>query len=308
MEENKVVNDTASFGGDVPPILPDGWEKGENLLVEEDDELAKLLADGQEADPSLSPENNDVPAAPTAPTTGDAGGAEVPDAGTEPPQTDPDGGKLVEPPASRKLLLRVNHEDQEVDINAMSDDELRVLLQKGKAFDAMKDAENKRTYQQVYQEQVDAGMTEAAARMVAKDAAGGRTYALPNEEDDPQTAEPPASAQPAGAPKMGQTRDLRAEVEQLRALYPDVKEMPDEVAKSISQGVPVITAYLAYRDKQSAQTAADLRKENQILKQNAANSTKAPVRGVTGGDSTPPKKKSLFEEGFDAGFKWGMTR
>lgn len=305
MEDNKVVIDTASFGGDVPPILPDGWENGKDLLAEEDDDLAKLLADGQEADPAENPENNDVPAATPALTTGGEDGAEVPDAETEPQQTDPDGGKPVEPPASRKLVLRVNHEDQEVDINAMGDDELRALLQKGKAFDAMKDAENKRIYQQVYQEQVDAGMTEAAARVIAKDAAGGRAYALTDGEVDPPEAEPSVQTTPADAPKTSQTRDLRAEVEQLRALYPDVKEMPDEVAKAISQGVPVITAYLAYRDKQSAQTAANLRKENQILKQNAANSAKAPVRGVTGGDNAPPKKKSLFEEGFDAGFKWG---
>ena len=80
--------------------------------------------------------------------------------------------------------------------------------------------------------------------------------------------------------------------------------MPDEVAKAVSQGVPVITAYLAYRERQSAKAAATLQRENQILKQNAANSAKAPVRGVTGGDSTPPKKKSLFEEGFDAGLNW----
>ena len=192
--------------------------------------------------------------------------------------------------------MKVNHDEQEVDIDAMSDDELRALLQKGKAFDAMKDAENKRTYRKVYQEQIDAGMTEAAARMIAKDAAEGNAYALTDDEG--------TTPAPAAAPVEAQTRDLRAEVEQLRALYPEIKEMPDEVAKAVSQGVPVITAYLAYRERQSAKAAATLQRENQILKQNAANSAKAPVRGVTGGDSTPPKKRSLFEEGFDAGLNW----
>lgn len=302
MEENKVVNDTASFDGDVAPILPDGWKDGDNLFVDGEDELAKLLADGQETEPSLEPENGDAKPVDAAPTTGETDTGAVEDAGAQDTQTPPDGDGAGAPRASRKLLLKVNHDEQEVDIDAMSDDELRALLQKGKAFDAMKDAENKRNYRKVYQEQIDAGMTEAAARMIAKDAAGGNAYALSDEEDNPPAAAPVTTPAPvAAAPK---TRDLRAEVEQLRALYPDVREMPDEVAASVSQGVPVITAYLAYREKQSAKAAATLKKENQILKQNAANSAKAPVRGVTGGDSTPPKKKSLFEEGFDAGFNW----
>lgn len=301
MEENKVVSDTASFDGDVSPILPDGWEEGKDLFAEGEDELAKLLADGQATEEPAKPEDKDAEPAPSAPTTDTKDGGEGSDAGATGSQTPPDGEVEEQPAASRKLTLKVNHEEQEVDINAMSDDELRALLQKGKAFDAMKDAENKRTYRKVYQEQIDAGMTEAAARMVAKDAAEGHAYALTDEEEPPTPA-PAAPAMPvAPAPK---TRDLRAEVEQLRALYPDVKEMPDEVAKAVSQGIPVLTAYLAYRDRQSAQAAATLRKENQILKQNAANSAKAPVRGVTGGDNAPPKKKSIFEEGFDAGFNW----
>lgn len=302
MEEKKVVNDTASFDGDVAPILPDGWKDGDNLFVDGEDELAKLLADGQETEPSIEPENDDAKPADAASTTGEADAGAVTDAGAPTEQTPPDGETKPEPRTPRKLLLKVNHDEQEVDIDAMSDDELRALLQKGKAFDAMKDAENKRTYRKVYQEQIDAGMTEAAARMIAKDAAEGNAYALT--DDEGPTPAPTPAAPAAASVEAPKTRDLRAEVEQLRALYPEIKEMPDEVAKAVSQGVPVITAYLAYRERQSAKAAATLQRENQILKQNAANSAKAPVRGVTGGDSTPPKKKSLFEEGFDAGLNW----
>lgn len=308
MEENKVVNDTASFDGDVGPILPDGWKEGDDIFAdgegENEETLAKLFADGQEAEQPLDPENDDANPDPAAPTTGEPGEGNVTDAEDHDPSAAPDGAAGTETRAPRKLMLKVNHEEQEVDIDAMSDDELRALLQKGKAFDAMKDAENKRTYRQVYQEQIDAGMTEAAARMVAKDAAEGHAYALTDEEE--QKA-PEAAAQeptPESTPSTRRTRDLRAEVEQLRALYPEITEMPDEVAKAVSQGIPVLTAYLAYREKQSTQAAANLRKENQILRQNAANSAKAPVRGVTGGDNAPPKKKSIFEEGFDAGMRW----
>jgi len=303
-DQNKVVNDTASFDGDPEPILPDGWKEGDQISAEGDDELMKLFADGEAADSLPELENDDAIAADGAPTTGSTSGASVPDAGAQSAQTPPDGAGSTQPSASRKLTLKVNHEEREVDIGSMSDDDLRALLQKGMAFDAMKDAENKRTYRQVYQEQIDAGMTDAAARMIARDAAGGNTYATTDEEEaQMQKQAAPLSEPPEyGTPK---TRDLRAEVEQLRALYPDMKEMPDEVAKAVSKGIPLMTAYLAYREKQNAQTAANLRKENTILKQNAANAAKAPVRGVTGGDNAQGKGQSLWEKGFDAGFNWG---
>lgn len=308
MEDNKVVNGTASFGGDVDPILPDGWKEGDDIFADGEESLEKLLADEQEDDSLSELENDDASPVSEAPTTGETDAGNVPDAGAQQPDGTPDGEKKPEGYASRKLTLRVNHQDEEVDIGAMSDDELRSLLQKGRAYDAMKDAENKRTYRSVYQEQIDAGMTEAVARMTAKEAAEGKSYALTDEEETAERGTPaatsPAPAAPTNADTGAQRRDLRAEVEQLRALYPEVKEFPDEVAKAVSTGIPVLTAYLAYREKQSAKTAASLQKENNILKQNAANSAKAPVRGVTGGDSSAPKKKSIFEEGFDAGFNW----
>ena len=304
MEDNKVVNGTASFGGDVDPILPDGWKEGDDIFADGEESLEKLLADGQEDDSLSELENDDASPVSEAPTTGEPDAGSVPDAGAQQPDGTPDGEKKPEGYASRKLTLRVNHQDQEVDVGAMSDDELRTLLQKGKAYDAMKDAENRKTYRAVYQEEISAGMTETVARMAAKEAAGGNTYSLTDEEDAKASEQQgePAPKETSAPPPAG--RDLRAEVEQLRALYPEVKEFPDEVARAVSTGIPVLTAYLAYREKQSAKTAASLQKENNILKQNAANSAKAPVRGVTGGDSSAPKKKSIFEEGFDAGFNW----
>ena len=323
MDTNEVVNSTASFDGDVEPILPDGWKEGDDLFADSTgDELARLLADGQEADELSGLENDGATPANAAPTPGEPGADSVQDAGAQPTQTQPagkqrngipadptadvgpDGAGNAEPRyASRKLTLRVNHADEEIDVGAMTDDELRTLLQKGRAFDAMKEAENKRTYRRMYQEQVDAGMTEAAARMIAKDAADGKAYALTDDEEEQAQDAPPTVGTPE-TPDKPKTRDLRAEVEQLRALYPDIREMPDEVALSVSKGVPLLTAYLAWREKGNTKTAANLRKENQILKQNAANSARAPVRGVTGGDNSPAKPASLLERGFDEGLKW----
>ena len=48
-------------------------------------------------------------------------------------------------------------------------------------------------------------------------------------------------------------------MEQLKALYPDFKEVPDEVARAAAGGVPLLSAYLAYRDKQGEKTASGRR-------------------------------------------------
>ena len=312
MDENKVVTDEASFDGDVEPILPDGWQEGDDLIPEGVSEDADLLAaDGPSDDELLAQLLAEDSPAPAAPTTGGEGQTADQNAGAPEASAQTDGPVPTAPSTSRKLTLKVNHQEQEVDVSKMSDDDLRALLQKGYAFDAMKEAEDRREYLRVYQEQLDAGMTEVVARLVAKEAAGGKTYVVkdgaieaPPEVEVPAPAPvtPPANMRTTPPPGTV-TRDLRAEVEQLRMLYPDVKEIPNEVAAAVSKGIPLTTAYLAYQARESKTAAANLRKENKTLRQNAANMQRAPVKGVTGGD-TGQQKSDLFSEGFDAGWNW----
>ena len=276
------------------PILPDGWEEGSDLFAEVDDSVDAVLSDGAEEGHEALTENEDGTSASDDPTTVDEGKEDTQSGEDGDQPGDSDGSAEEQEKPSRKLKLKVNHQEEEVDVNAMSDEDLIALLQKGRAFDALRETENKQKFRRVYQEQIDAGMTEAAARMVAQNEAGGKTYSLTDEEE-------PSAETPAAAPKeAGTVRDFRAEVEQLKALYPQLTEVPDEVAVAASKGVPLLSAYLAYRDKQSAKTAASLKKENRVLKQNAASAAKAPVRGVTGGGSVTVKKEDPFLSGFDA--------
>ena len=90
----------------------------------------------------------------------------------------------------------------------------------------------------------------------------------------------------------------------MKALYPDFSEVPDEVARAYADGANLLTAYVAYREKQTSKTAASLKKENQVLKQNAASAAKAPVKGVTGGGATDTKPKNDLLAGFDAYGDW----
>ena len=132
-------------------------------------------------------------------------------------------------------------------------------------------------------------MTDAAARMVAANECGGKSYSL---TDDPEPA-PMVEEEPV-------ERDFTAEVQQLKALYPDFKETPDEVALAVANGTNLLTAYVAYREKQTQKAAASLKKENEVLKHNAASAAKAPVKGVTGGGATDTKPKNDLLVGFDS--------
>ena len=293
MTKNEELMD-AILSGEDDPILPDGWKEGDDLFAEVSGDVDSFVADGSEEVTELETENEDGNSVADDPTTVEQAGEEYQsDEGEVSPET-PDGEEQVTEKPSRKLKLKVNHAEEEIDIDKMSDEDLTALLQKGRAFDAMKESENKQKYRRVYQEQIDAGMTDAAARMVAQNEAGGKTYAL---ED---AAEPVSEEPVAQAKESAPVRDFFAEVAQLRALYPDFKEIPDEVARAAAKGVPLLSAYLAYRDQQSAKTAASLKKENEVLKQNAASAAKAPVRGVTGGGNTAPKKVDNFLKGFDS--------
>ena len=88
---------------------------------------------------------------------------------------------------------------------------------------------------------------------------------------------------------------LAGEINQLKALFPDFQEMPDEVARACAQGVPLLTAYLAYRSRQSDKAAADTRRENAVLKQNASAAAKAPVRAVGGGGQAQTKVDPMLD-------------
>ena len=250
-------------------FLPDGWQEGDDFFADPSTWSGAAQQTGQ-SDETQSEEESTEDGMETeeALTTGEA--EETDDQSAE-QETDETSGQTEEPvKRSRILKLKVNHEDQEVDIESMTDDELIAALQKSRAFDALKDEQAKARYREVYHEQVAEGMTPAAAKLVAANEVGGKNYPL---ED---TAEPEKPSTPASNP-VAPARNFMA----------------------VSNGTNLLTAYLAYREKQTSKAAASLKKENEVLKQNAASAAKAPVKGVTGGGATNTKPQHKLLDGFD---------
>ena len=288
---------TTGFDGETDSLLPDGWSDGDDFFADPATWSGAASQPDEDEEALGQVETNEAePGAEEALTMGET---EDPDGrSAEPEKENPASGQTEEPvPSPRILKLRVNHgkQDREVDINSMSDDELLERLQKAEAYDVMREKQMKEQYRQIYQDQIDAGMTEAAARWVAASECGGKSYDL---TDDSSQTDSTATSEPAPA-----ERDFTQEVQQLKALYPDFKETPDEVALAVAEGTNLLTAYVAYREKQTQQAAASLKKENEVLKHNAASAAKAPVRGVTGGGKTDTKPtdpflKGLLDEGW----------
>lgn len=118
---------------------------------------------------------------------------------------------------------------------------------------------------------------EVAVEVVAEEAA-------PVEEPAPQPA----------------ARDYAGEVQALYAARPELRgrDLPQEVARACVGGKSLIEAYNEYACRQRAD-AAELRKENRILRQNAATAARAPVRGVTRGGPTDSQPEDAFLRGFN---------
>lgn len=291
MHEDELT--TINYETEDESFLPDGWQDGDDFFADPSTWSGAAQQTGQSEETQSEEESTEVDMeTEEALTTGET---EETDGQSAEQETDDTSGQTEEPAKrSRILKLKVNHEDQEVDIESMTDDELIAALQKSRAFDALKDEQAKARYREVYHEQVAEGMTPAAAKLVAANEVGGKNYPL---ED---TAEPEKPSTPAPITQQPMPRDFKAEVDQLKALYPDFKEMPDEVAKAAANGANLLTAYLAYREKQTSKAAASLKKENEVLKQNAASAAKAPVKGVTGGGATNTKPQHRLLDGFDS--------
>ena len=277
------------------PLLPSGWQENTDFFDVDSWSDGTESVDGQTQEVTEETATGEETGADNTPTTGEEQGATGQSA-VEESEGEPSGQTETTEKPARILKLKVNHEDREVNVDDMTDDDLRVQLQKAAAFDAMKDEQAKAKYRQIVQEQISAGMTKEIAELVAKSTCDGKTYAL---EDEPPSHEEVSEQEPTVA-SVPPVRDWNADVARLAKMRPDVKELPVEVHQAWLNGEDLVTAYLLHENRALRGSKAAVEKETKVLKQNAASAAKAPVRGVTGGGPTDTKPKSDFLKGFDS--------
>lgn len=282
-------------------MLPDGYGTGDDFFADE--------WTGQDADAQPEPEQEDEPEelkedAPTTEQTEEDHEAQEPEAETP-----------EDAPRRLRFKARVDREDMDVDIG---EDEVPALYQLAKAGERWK-AKNDTMRQQVeHYEQIAKGMGYATVdEMIQKTAEGYKAAKVQElmEQGTPQTiaedyvdrmmqreAAKAPDPEPEEPTPESHERNIQAEAQELIVARPDLKtrQLPMEVVEAWRNGENLLNAYNRYEARQKEAENQKLKKENNILKQNAAAAAKAPVKGVTGGAPTDTEPEDPFLKGFDS--------
>lgn len=282
-------------------MMPDGYGTGDDFFADE--------WTGQDADAQPEPEQDAEPEEPKedAPTT------EQPEEDHE--AQEPEAETPEDAPRRLRFKARVDREDMDVDIG---EDEVPALYQLAKAGERWK-AKNDTMRQQVeHYEQMAKGMGYATVdEMIQKTAEGYKATKVQElmEQGTPQTiaedyvdrmmqreAAKAPDPEPEEPTPESHERNIQAEAQELIVARPDLKmqQLPMEVVEAWRNGDNLLNAYNRYEARQKEAENQKLKKENNILKQNAAAAAKAPVKGVTGGAPTDTEPEDPFLKGFDS--------
>lgn len=305
-------------------LLPDGWAEGDDIFAEEDWSGDTEQTDEPAAEPEQTAEEDVTEAPGQAPTTepenGESGedGADQAEAPTTEQPAEDAHKKL-------KFTARVDRADLDVEVD---ESELPTLYQKAQvvdrvqaklarvsplmekaeklsktmgfdSFEAMLDSAEQNYKDTEINRLVGEGVhQEVAAEMV------GRKFEHMAEPANTNAAQSEPGERGDRAPqgeKGDIGRDFAQEVRELLTARPDLQgtKIPSEVVQACVGGKSLMAAYAAYEVAQQKAEADRLRKENNILRQNAASAARAPVSGTSGGGATDTKPKDDFLRGFD---------
>lgn len=281
-------------------MMPDGYGTGDDFFADE--------WTGQDADAQPEPEQEAEPEEPKedAPTT------EQPEEDHE--AQEPETETPEDAPRRLRFKARVDREDMDVDIG---EDEVPTLYQLAKAGERWKAKNDSMSQQMEHYVQMAKGMGYATVdEMIAKTAESYKNTKVQElvEQGTPQTiaedyvdrmmqreAAKTPNPEPEPAPEHHE-RDIQAEAKELIVARPDLKmqQLPTEVVDAWRSGENLLNAYNRYEARQKEAENQKLKKENNILKQNAAAAAKAPVKGVSGGAPTDTEPEDPFLKGFDS--------
>lgn len=298
---------------DEDALLPDGWSEGDDIFAE-DKWTGGEQADAPAAEPAqeseeTTAEQTAAPATEQAEVPGEEAALEATPA-TEQAQVQPN---------RLRFKARVDRQDLDVEVD---ESELPTLYEKAQATDRYKARVAAQTARLEQTEQMVKGMGyndldaflsgakddyqraevrrlvgEGVHEEVAKDMVARRF--VPQQKEVPATepAAEPAAKTPA--------RDFAAEIAMLKAARPDLtgKQLPMEVVKACTDEKNPKHLFVAYAEYEVAQQKAEadkLRRENEVLRQNAAAAARAPVSGVSGGGATDTGPEDDFLKGFNS--------
>lgn len=256
-------------------LLPDGWHEGVDLFAEEKDTW-ELSADERE-DRWGTDSEEDEDREDSAPTTeqGETRGDHGVDFETQAPTTE-SGEKQ---PNMLRFKARVDRKDLDVELN---ESELPAVYQKAQVTDRMQARLAQMMPRMERAEEMARTMGyHSLDAMLEASGGNGQTGSTPGAVRTP-------------------ARDFHGEARALLAARPELKgrAIPDQVVRDCVGGKNLLAAYAEYEAGQSRAEADRLRRENEVLRQNAAAAARAPVNGVGGGERTDSRGEDDFLRGF----------
>lgn len=331
MDEN---NSAYTFDDDVEPLMPDGWQEGQDIFGNAADDEPEVEAG---TEPTDAPESADsANPEPDTPTTAES--EEQGETDTEEPSTTEADQQTVQETNRLRFKARFDHEDRDVEIDEA---ELPTLYQKAQATDRAQQrmremqqttdraaqlarqmgyesadklleeaAENYRAAE--IERLVDEGTAHDVAEFIVDQKMGRFNTTLPDSPDasipsnmhviDSTPAQAQAPVADAQSAPSGQ-RDYEGEVAELLRARPQLvgKPIPDEVInEATAGGKRLLDAYTDYESRGTRRETERLRKENSVLKQNAEAAARAPVKGTAGGGKTDTSASDPFLAGFNS--------
>lgn len=301
-------------------MLPEGYGADDDIFADpsanadkQADESADAAAEedskGDEAEESPTTENE---------SANDVNGkddADAPTTAQDAPTTEQEKAEV----AANKLKFRAKYNSEEKDVE-LNESELPGIWQKAQHHDKM---QRQYTEQQAllsdlellakrlgYANAKEMSQKAAAAYMDAEvkslmDSEGVServAKAIVEQEMAQKSAAPKEEAVKSDAPAK---RNPKAEVDELLSARPDLygKPLPQEVLVAAQAGKNLLLAYTEFESRQKEAEAKKAKQENDVLKQNAANAAKAPVKSVTAGGTTGHKDgEDDFMKGFNSDY------
>lgn len=276
-------------------LIPDGWDEDTDIFsLGEDDE--KTLDAGFNADNTDDSEESLTEQTPADDdTTSDA---------------------------DKKMLTfdaKIDHETVHVDLDP---DDLPTIYQKSQALDraqsklkereeadkdweeiaklfdyespeAMRKAVRENYRKNEIQKLIDSGVNETVAE-VTIDSRIAKKSGTPSPKAD-AVEEPRA-----------ETNDYSDEIKELWRRFPETAKMPElpaEVTRlKFTKNISIADAYAEFDETRKAAELSKTKKENKILKQNAASAARAPVTGTKGGGAVHGDTRNEFDRNLLKGF------
>lgn len=316
---NEITEMTYEMEEDIEPILPDGW-------TEEDDYFDSGNWSGDTAEASAATDDDaetiteesaieaDPEEAPAIEQTEESEVEDEADDGTHAIET-----QIAEAKSNKiKVKYQFDHKDVEEEIDPA---DLPEIMQKARASDRYKSraAQNqemqgihdkaKAVAKMLGYESADALMEEVLnnARKSERDTLLSKGNSEEIVDDylnrkyaEPKTTEPVVEE---SAPEEKHENSFKEQAKELLKEFPDLRgqRLPTEVLTATASGKStLLQAYRAFKEKSDAAEINRVRKENQILKQNAASAERAPVSGVSKGGSTNVQPEDDFLRGFNS--------